>query len=149
MERPAGLPLVVALVVLAACDQVPEKGVLVGQIGDSSPMYKTKIEFPTRAEHYQFSYELKNARTTCSLTGNLPSKQREAPETCEEVSGVGQVSCDNGYQRRIRWQLSSCRSGFGATIPSHRRHAGPTFSFGFSHNKERALDELAKAQRAQ
>ncbi|MBL8414283.1 MAG: hypothetical protein JNM42_07590 [Propionivibrio sp.] len=111
---------------------------------DEGQLFKTKILLPTAEDNYRFNFELRQGNVVCSLTGELHEKEAPLADNCDGMKGDGRITCNDGRTRRLRWLLTSCIGGHGRSIAGK----GENFFFGFDHNKDRALDQLAKAQRA-
>jgi len=139
----AGL-LCLTLSIATACRRGNEYGVLVAKFDDEAQLFKAKIFLPTAKDKYQFNFELRQGHVVCSLTGQLTEKEFPDSDSCEGIKGDGKITCNNGRTQRMRWLLTSCLSGYGQSVGN----MGLNFFFGFDHNKDRALDQLAKVQRA-
>lgn len=139
----AGL-ICLLLSITAACRRDSEYGVLVAKFDDDSQLFKAKIFLPKVEDNYQFNFELRQGDTVCSLTGQLSGKDLPDQDRCEGIKGDGKIVCNDGRSQRMRWLLTSCLGGHGRSVGKKARR----FFFGFDRNKERALDQLAKAQRA-
>ncbi|MBS1229370.1 MAG: hypothetical protein H6R17_2647 [Proteobacteria bacterium] len=135
--------LCLALSITTACRRGDEYGVLVAKFDDDGPLFKTKIFLPAAEDNYRFNFELRQGNTVCSLTGQLGGKELPDAENCGGIRGDGKISCNDDRSRRLRWSMTSCSAGHGRSVGKKGRH----FYFGFDHNKDRALDQLAKAQR--
>lgn len=129
---------------VTACRSGSEYGVLVAKFDDGAQLFKAKIFLPAVEDRYQFNFELRQGKLVCSLTGQRKEKELVVADRCEGIKGEGKISCNDGYAQRLRWLQTSCLGGHGRSIGKKGRH----FYFGFDHNKERALDQLAKAQQA-
>ena len=132
-----------AALALAACGMNSGRAVLVAELGESRYPIKARVEFPAAEDGFKFGYDLRQGDKTCVLTGR-PDERRGArfPDDCDGIKGSGRLTCTDGADARIAWIMTSCRSGYGWTI----RRGGTSFRFGFSHNKDRALDQLERAQ---
>ena len=132
------------LSITAACRRDSEYGVLVAKFDDDSQLFKAKIFLPKAEDNYQFNFELRQGNKVCSLTGQLKGKELPDQDSCEGIKGDGKIACNDNRSLRMRWVLTSCLGGHGRSVGKN----GLRFFFGFDRNKERALDQLAKAQRA-
>lgn len=139
----AGL-ICLLLLITAACRRDSDYGVLVAKFDDDSQLFKAKIFLPKAEDNYKFNFELRQGDTVCALTGQLVGKELPDQDNCEGVKGDGKIACNDDRSLRMRWVLSSCLGGHGRSVGKKGRR----FFFGFDRNKERALDQLAKAQRA-
>ena len=129
---------------LAACGSNSGRATLVAELGDSRYPIKAKVDFPAAEDGFKFGYDLRQNDKTCVLTGHPDVRRGSSfPDDCEGIRGSGRLTCTDGADARIVWVMTSCRSGYGWTI----RRGGTAFHFGFSHNKDRALDQLERAQR--
>jgi len=129
--------------VTSACRSGNATGVLVGGFADEKPIFRTKIVLPSRDEEYQLRYELHQGNTVCLLTGKLPREELPTFNNCKGQTGTGRISCNDGRAMNLQWTLTSCEGGMGWSVET----TGPSFFFGFEHDKERALDQLAQAMR--
>ena len=136
--------LCLPLTITTACRRGDDYGVLVAKFDDDGRLFKTKIFLPAAEDNYRFNFELRHGDTVCSLTGQLGSKELIDSESCEGIGGNGKITCNDDRSRKLRWSMTSCSAGNGRSIGKKGRH----FYFGFDRNKDRALDQLAKAQRA-
>jgi hypothetical protein len=132
------------LSITTACRRDNEYGVLVAKFDDDSQLFKAKIFLPTSEDNYRFNFELRQGDAECSLTGQLRGKDLPVQALCEGTEGDGKITCNDGRSQRLRWLMTSCLGGHGRSVGKKGGH----FFFGFDRNKERALDQLAKAQRA-
>ena len=131
------------LSITAACRRDSEYGILVAKFDDDSQLFKAKIFLPKSEDNYRFNFELRQGDTACSLTGQLAGKEIPPPDDCEGIKGDGKIACNDDRSLRTRWVITSCLGGHGRSVGKKGRR----FYFGFDRNKERALDQLAKAQR--
>jgi len=136
--------LCLILSITTACRRGEEYGFLVAKFDDERQLFKTKIFLPTAEDNYRFNFELRQADLVCSLTGQFAGKELPDSDRCEGIGGDGKITCNDGRTRKLRWLMTSCLAGHGRSIGKKGRH----FYFGFDRNKDRALDQLAKAQRA-
>jgi len=133
-----------SLSITTACHRDNKYGVLVAKFDDEGQLFKAKILLPTADDNYRFNFELRQGNVKCSLTGQITEREFPDSDSCEGIKGDGKFTCNNGSTQRIRWLQTSCIGGHGRSIGGK----GENFFFGFDHNKDRALDQLAKAQRA-
>ena len=135
--------LCLSLLITTACRRGDEYGVLVAKFDDDGQLFKAKIFLPTAEDNYRFNFALRQGDAVCSLTGQPSGKQLPDSDSCEGIEGDGKITCNDGRTARLRWLMTSCLAGHGRSIEKKGRH----FFFGFDRNKDRALDQLASAQR--
>lgn len=102
----------------------------------------TQIVIPQPAGgEYPLYIALRQDEGLCVLSGAIPEDDTLFFGRCENLSGTGNISCNNGRSAQVQWTLTSCQGGYGRSI----RKYGPDFFFGFDQNKEKAIEQLRKA----
>lgn len=127
--------------ITTACRTTDTRAVLVGQFADEELMV-TPIVIPQPAGgEYQLYIALRQGDGLCVLSGAIPEDDALFFGHCENLSGAGNISCNNGRSAQVQWTLTSCQGGHGRSI----RKYGPDFFFGFDQDKEKAIEQLRKA----
>ena len=91
---------------------------------------------------YQMYIPLHQGEGLCVLAGVIPEDDFAFFGRCENLSGTGSISCNNGRSAQVRWTLTSCQGGHGRSVGNF----GPNFFFGFDQDKEKAIEQLRKAE---
>lgn len=134
-----------ALLLLAAngCSRQPVTAMLVAEYseGSTTTLFRARVPVPSAEDDYRFNFALQNGKKTCTLIGALDAPPPAGE--CAGASGRGTITCNDGKPMKLRWTLSSCRSGSGRSIGKGKTR----FLFGYAHNKERAQDQLDRIRK--
>lgn len=128
--------------ITSACRTADARAVLVGRFAEEELMVATIVIPQPEGGEYQMYIPLRQDQELCVLTGIIPEDDFPFFGRCENLSGTGSISCNNGRSRQVRWLLTSCQSGHGRSIGSF----SPDFFFGFSSDKEKAIEQLKWAE---
>lgn len=128
--------------ITTACRTESVQGVLVGRFADEEPMVTEIVIPPAEDGEFRMHYALHQGDGVCLLTGRISDESVFFFGGCEDVSGIGRISCNDGRALDLQWTLTSCQGGYGRSI----EHAGPGFFFGFEQDEEKARGQLEMAQ---
>lgn len=126
---------------LAACRTEEVRGVLVAKYTDGSGRFIKRIAIST-IEGPVLSMALVTKTKRCELIGPVPAGALSGLNDCKDVSGTASLRCEGTQEVQTRWQMTSCHSGYGRSIPGTE----PAFLFGFSGNSYTAQNQLELAE---
>lgn len=129
--------------ITTACRTAGAHAVLAGQFADEELVVTPIVIPPPEGGEYQMYISLRQGEGLCVLAGAIPEDDALFFSRCDNLSGTGRISCNNGRSAQVRWALTSCQSGHGRSIGKF----GPDFFFGFDQDKEKAIEQLREAER--
>ena len=127
-----GLALVVPL---AACRTDKAKEVLVLRFLDKHLILRTKVGGRAGLQHHPFKYG--------DLSCVLATKANDHGGPCATGLVQGSIECDDGRFVPVDIHFTSCNTGYG--YPNRPTAKGAIFGLG--PNVDRALDQMAQADR--
>lgn len=137
------IALLATIGTLSACKEDAIRGVLVAKFTDGSARFTRKIAIST-IDGPLLSLALTTRTRRCELIGPVPAGALAGISDCKEISGVAFLRCEGAADIPTRWQMTSCHSGYGRSLPGNE----PAFMFGFSGNAYTAQDQLDLARDA-
>ncbi len=129
---------------LGACQEDEVRGVMVAKFQDGSAYFIKRIAIST-IDGPALSLALVSKSKRCELLAPVPAGALSGIGDCKDVSGIASLRCEGELDLPLRWQMTSCHSGFGRSFPRQ----GPVFVLGFSGNTYTAQNQLDLAMETQ
>ena len=125
---------------MAGCQTNEVRGVFAGKFEDGSATFVKRIAISS-LDGPELSLSLASRSKQCELVSPLPAVSLGAENDCQGITGFASLRCQDASEIPLRWQMTSCHSGYGRSISG----MGPGFLFGFSGNLYNAQTQMEHA----
>ena len=125
---------------MTGCQTNEVRGVFAGKFEDGSATFVKRIAISS-LDGPELSLALVSRSKQCELISPLPTVPLTAENDCRGINGSALLRCQDASEIPLRWQMTSCHSGYGRSVSG----MGPGFLFGFSGNLYNAQTQMEHA----